>query len=56
VKRNYRTQGIGEAEVRSIHFFRPRLYGYMRLGDNDHAFTWLEKAYEERARLPMLKK
>jgi tetratricopeptide (TPR) repeat protein len=28
---------------------------YMGLGDKDHAFTWLEKAYEERARLPMLK-
>jgi len=28
---------------------------YMGLGDKDQAFTWLEKAYEERARLPMLR-
>jgi tetratricopeptide (TPR) repeat protein len=27
---------------------------YMGLGDKDQAFTCLEKAYEERARLPML--
>src|ERR1700745_2853985 len=28
---------------------------YVGLGDKDQAFTWLEKAYEERSRLPMLK-
>ena len=28
---------------------------YVGLGDKDQAFTWLEKAYEKRARLPMLK-
>jgi serine/threonine protein kinase/tetratricopeptide (TPR) repeat protein len=28
---------------------------YVGLGEKDQAFTWLEKAYEERFRLPMLK-
>ena len=28
---------------------------YVGLGDKEQAFTWLEKAYEERSRLPMLK-